>query len=56
MLRLFGIQNKPVIGILLGLAGIVIGVASDRTLIAVIGVVILVVSGIRGLAARGRDR
>jgi uncharacterized membrane protein HdeD (DUF308 family) len=52
MLALFGAKLPPALGILLGLVGIVAGVASHRTLLVVVGVVVLIVGGIRTVAAR----
>jgi hypothetical protein len=52
MLALFGAKLPPALGILLGLVGIVAGVASHRTLLVVVGVVVLIIGGIRTVAAR----
>lgn len=51
MLTVFG-KLPPALGILLGLVGIVAGAASHRTMLLVVGVVVLVVGAIRTVSAR----
>jgi hypothetical protein len=53
MLRLFGLQNNPFISAIVGVLGLAIGIGMHRTLITVIGVVLLLLGAFR-LVTRGR--
>jgi uncharacterized membrane protein HdeD (DUF308 family) len=52
MLTLFGAKLPPAFGILLGIVAIVAGAATHRTILLVVGIVVLIIGAIRTVSAR----